>query len=1171
MKLNSIFKDRIDRPIEGVIKADDEASLLLELKEYVLTDEVKKRLEDFLEAYNDYTVANGVWISGFFGSGKSHLLKMLAMLLENRQIEGESALEIFLPKCGDDRLFRANLEKAAKLPSLSILFNIDQKADVISKTQLDALLAVFVKVFDEMCGYYGKQGYIAQFERDLDSRGLYEPFKAAFERAAGIPWNKGREQSLLEAMNIARAYGEVSGEDESIATGILDKYRHQYKVSIEDFAAQVQAYIEQQAPGFRLNFFVDEVGQYIADNIKLMTNLQTIAESLATKCRGQAWIIVTAQEDMGTVVGEMAQKQGNDFSKIQARFANRMKLTSADVEEVISKRLLSKNVDGESLLSAIYQAQTNNFRTLFDFADGAPSYKNFKDREDFIGKYPFIPYQFTLFQSAIQNLSSHNAFEGKHSSVGERSMLGVFQEVAIQIRDTEIGRMATFDLMFEGIRTALKSNIQRSIIQAENHLDDIFAIRLLKALFLVKYVKEFKASVRNLRILMQDSFDQDLPALRKKVEEALNLLEQQSYVERNGEFYQFLTDEEKDIEVEIKHTEVETSDVAEELQKIVFDQVIKQRKIRYGENGPDYPYSKKIDDKLHGKEYELAIHVISPLHENADRPDLLQMQNAGKDDLLVLMPPDERLVLDLLMYKRTEKYCRQNTTLIQQEATRRIIESKNALNGERYEEIKRKVQALMGQAKVFVSTQSIDLGSEDGQTRVLNGFQELISRVYPNLQMLRGASYSENDLQKFLKSDNLLALSEAEQEVLAFIQSNQRGGLRTTMKGLVEKFERKPYGWPYAAILCTLAKVCARGKVDLRSDGNLLEGGDLERALRNSHAHGNLVLEPQVEFSASQIRALKEFYEDFFDKPPVASEAKALGHEIGEEFQGLYSELDKMAVQAFQYPFLKALTPTLEKLKFVKSKPYTWFLSELLKESGSLLDQKESLIDPVRKFMNGPQKGIYEDARSFMQANEANFADLDGDEAKLIENTLNDPECFRGNRMQQVKAQLEILREKLKVQLESEVLRAQEKVEALKSRLAGMDEFKALSTEQQAALASRFDEVNSKLTGQSLIAVIRDNLRRFEDKEYPQYLAQMAAWAHPAPAPKPVTNVSQGTSQAVQTIERKEPRVEYLPLRSVHVAFEGAWLANETEVDCYLDAMRQALVEQIRKGKRIQI
>jgi hypothetical protein len=149
--LKSIFEKPINRPIEGVIKADDQASLRLELEEYVLTNEVEKRLESFLDAYNNYEGANGVWVSGFFGSGKSHLLKILAFLLENRLIEGTPALDLFLPKCGDNQILRGDLKRAVSLPSKSILFNIDQKADVISKTQFDALLAVVVKVFDETC------------------------------------------------------------------------------------------------------------------------------------------------------------------------------------------------------------------------------------------------------------------------------------------------------------------------------------------------------------------------------------------------------------------------------------------------------------------------------------------------------------------------------------------------------------------------------------------------------------------------------------------------------------------------------------------------------------------------------------------------------------------------------------------------------------------------------------------------------------------------------------------------------------------------------------------------------------------------------------------------------------------------------------------------------------
>ena len=1165
--LKNIFDKPVDRPIEGVIKADDEQSLQLELEEYVLTNEVAKRLESFLDAYNNYEGANGVWVSGFFGSGKSHLLKILALLLENRRIEDINALDLFLHKCGDEEFLRADLKRAAGIPSKSILFNIDQKADVISKRQTDALLAVFVKVFDEMRGYYGKQGHIAQFERDLDSRGLYEQFKTSYETVSGRAWKEGREQALLESENIARAYAETTGSDKTSATEILDKYRSEYSVSIEDFAEQVRAYIEGQGPDFRLNFFVDEVGQYIAENVKLMTNLQTIAESLATKCRGRAWMIVTAQEDMETVLGEKGKQQGNDFSKIQDRFANRMKLTSADVAEVIQKRLLMKNDEGLCLLSDIYDAQENNLKTLFDFADGSKSYRNFRDRDHFINSYPFVPYQFDLFQSAIQNLSQHDAFEGKHSSVGERSMLGVFRQVAIQIGNHETGRLATFDLMFEGIRTALKSDIQRAVIQAEKQLDNSLAVQLLKTLFLVKYIKDFKPTARNLSVLVLDGFSQDIPALREKVQEALNLLENQTYVQRNGEFYEYLTDQEKDVEKEIKATEVENVDVLAELEKIVFTDVIKTSKIRYnysssGRQGQDYPYSRKIDDRLYGREHELAINIISPFNEHANaenEPGLRASSTYKSDELFVVMPPDEQMMRDMLMYKKTEKYVRQNISITQQDEVKRILTDKGLRNEDRRASLRQQVRNILEKAKLFVAGREIEVSSDDPQNRIVEGFGELVSRTYANLGMLGDTTYTENDVANYLKQseprlidDDVFSLSESEREVLSFVQGNKNNGVRTTLKSLVERFERKPYGWPYAAVLCTLASLCGWGRLEVWSDGNLLEEEKLIGSLRNSHGHSNIVLEPQVEFTVSQVRALKEFYGGFFDGPPKASEAKALGKETGVVIKELVDSLVSLEKDIAEYPFRNVLAPVLQELKDISGKSYAWYVTELVNNKDNILGMKENIIDPVSRFMNGQQKKIFDDARKFMRDQEHNLAYVEGEEHGQILSTLEDPESFKGKSMQLLKTRVETLQKKVTKQVDAEAAKARETVTALKSRLCGMDELTSLRDEQQRQLSKAFEDVLVIIGLKEQIAVIRDVERCFEESDYNNLLSQITAWTQPS------------------TKTGNAEKIECIPLRNLRISFEKAWLEDETDVDRYLESLRRALLGEISRGKRIQ-
>ena len=585
MRINDLFLKNINRQIEGVIKADDNTMLLTELEEYVITSENESNLNDFLRAYNNYAGGNGVWISGFFGSGKSHLLKMLSIVLENKTIKGKNSLDVFSKKT-DDQFLRAELKKASKIPSDNILFNIDQKADVISSKQADAVLKVFLKVFNEHCGYFGKQPYIAKFERDLDKRGLLEDFKKAFQQQAKIPWEEGREQVEFETENLAQAYGEVTGNSPEKSEDILDRYSKHYHLSIEDFADMVKDYIDSKEDGFRLNFFVDEVGQYIAGETKLMTNLQTIAESLNTKCRGRAWLVVTAQEDMDTVIGDVGGQQSNDFSKIQDRFKIRMKLTSRDVAEVIQKRLLKKKASAHQILAQRYEQEKNNFSTLFSFSDGTKTYKNFKDQEDFIDTYPFIPYQYELFQSSIQQLSDHNALEGKHSSVGERSMLGVFQKVVQTIENEQIGKLATFDKMFEGIKNALKSSIQQAIISAERNIGNKnpLAVKLLKILLLVKYVPQFKSTPENLTTLLIDGFNVNLKKLRQDVQTALNRLETETYIQKAGDRYEYLTDEEKDVEREIKNTDCPRSEVEKELEKLIFEEIFVERKIQFREN-----------------------------------------------------------------------------------------------------------------------------------------------------------------------------------------------------------------------------------------------------------------------------------------------------------------------------------------------------------------------------------------------------------------------------------------------------------------------------------------------------------------------------------------------------------------------------------------------------------
>ena len=1150
MLLNEIFTKDVQRPIEGVIKADDVAHLGTEVEEYVVTNEVAKGLELLLEAYTNYTNANGVWISGFFGSGKSHLLKMLAHLLgdvEGQEFDRAKVIESFRSKA-DGAFLPALLTKAEHIPSKSLLFNIDQKATLISKDQTDALLKVFVKVFDECRGYYGKQGHVAWFERDLDDRGQYEAFKDAYARLAGIPWTQGREQSALEGKSIDNAFAEVSGGE---ATDVIKLYQATYAVSIEDFADEVKAWLDKQPDGYRLNFYVDEVGQFIGSNTHLMLNLQTVVESLNTKCGGRAWVFVTSQEDMDKVVGDRTKQQGNDFTKIQARFKTRMKLTSADVEEVIRKRLLEKNGAGTAELKAIYTVESANFKTLFDFVDGAKTYRNYTDEAHFIGTYPFVSYQFPLFQAAIEGISDHNVFEGRNSSVGERSMLGVVQQVTKDIGNVQVGTLATFDHMFAGIRASLKSAAQRSIDVAERNLDNPLAIRLLKALFLVKYVDSFQATSRNLTVLVYDHFGLDLLALAEDVKEALQLLETQTYVQRNGNIYEYLTNEEQKIEEEIKNVDIDASEVSSQLFKILSGDVLKTNKIRYAKNNQDFQFGIKLDDQVHGQQKELSVHFITP--EYPFSPEETRMHSAGKDELRVILEPDDRVLSDLRLLLKTDKYTKRKQTTSLSAIEEQILRSKAALNREREKELVQRIQGAVGKAELIINASDVPASSHDAVGHVAEGFQELISRTYTQLKLLGGVAYSEQQVAAaadpesgLFGDDALLKTNPAAEEVMSFIVRRESLGEQVTVKTIVEAFGAKPYGWDLAAIEVIVASLIGVTRVTLTVDGNVLKRSEVATALRNTQKHAHEIVAPQKTFDERKVANFRKFCTAFFDEGSTPNDPLELARYGADRLKSKLDEL-KAIVSASNYPFVEQLGDPIELLEQTRGKPDDWYLNEF-NLGDELLEAKENLIDPIQSFLNGSQRSIYDEASTLLTSNSGNLSYLPPRNDENVKKLLTDSNAFRGSKMVQLKQAVDDLRNQIDGIVATSRTSVMVAIEGRKSELLNGDSYAKATPEAQQHVVERVDQILARVASESQVALIQQIGSIFESRDFPTLLDLLTA--------------SHGGG---------EPPKQTVSVKTVVVTGVSGVLETEADVDKYLDALRTALVQTLHTGKRISL
>lgn len=1161
MELKKLFRKDFARPIETVIKADDQTHILLEVDEYVITNEISIKLADFFEQYNNYEGANGVWISGFFGSGKSHLLKILSYVLENRVLNGTHLGKIFAGKVTDDAKLKGDILAGTKIPSESILFNIDQQAQITSKADANAILQVFYKVLYEHQGFYGFQPHVAEFERWLSKEGHYDQFKKKFENEFGKPWTEARKDYVdpLVEDAVAEVLAKIYDTETSKYEVILDKFEDTSKYSIEDFANKVAEYIGKKPKGFRLNFYVDEVGQYIADNTKLMLNLQTIAESLATKCKGQSWIIVTSQEDLEEIVGDESATQSDDFSKIQGRFKIRLPLTSANVDEVIEKRLLDKSENGEEVLASIWEEEKDNLMTLLSFSEAGIQFRNYEDGEDYVNKYPFIPYQFDLFQQCIKSLSRHNAFQGKHASVGERSMLGVFQEVLKDLDDFDERNLISFDKLFEGLRATLRTEVQNSIIVAERQLSSKpLALRILKALFLVKYYDSFKTTLRNISVLLLNSLDQNPNEHETQVEEALNLLEQQTYIQRSGETYEYLTDPEKDIEEEIKATEIDPGEVTELLGTLLFDGIIKENRLQFTDNKQYYEYTRKVDGVLFGREKELTVELVTPNSDNYDNENYFQGHSMGNQThMLMKLASDDRVVKEARLHIQTEKYIKQNQSTSNDDNVKRILFEKGQQNQERKRELIKTLDEMLAGSVVYLNGTTHKVSpTSDGKTKVIYAFQDLVKLAYSKLKMLGDTTFDESRLQNIMKGrqDDLFgsdddSMTPPETEVFNLIQRRKKMSERTTLADLKEHFSQKPYGWPNQAVWCMVAMLFKRGKIETKQDSSLLEDSEFLDALMNNRSHSNTLVMPQIEFDQGQIRKLKQIHRDLFNESNPHNEAKeaaSLFHlKAAEELE----TINGFIAQKQSYPFLSRLTPLAEQLCELRDMDYATLITEIGDMEDDLLDDKEDILDPVKQFMNSNQKKIYDRLRDFESYNQANFDYVnDAEEKEVIDQVKSDPAPYRGNAMKEAKEAMDKLENRVKIELKGERDATIEQIKETIDELKNRDEFTSLNQDHQKKVLSPLKDELQKAENERFIGNLRDQRNRLGDI-YTRQLNKIIELSTPD--------------------DEADSKPQYIKQSKIHIKFDKKELTTEEDVNEYLKEAKKALVSHINKNRKI--
>ncbi|MFZ5859109.1 MAG: BREX system P-loop protein BrxC [Spirochaetota bacterium] len=1158
--LKEILNKDITRPIDGVIKAGDESHILQEVEEYVITREIDRELRHFVEHYSrsiqdgSRFPFNGVWISGYFGSGKSHLLKMLSLVLSNRRINGTSLKDIFLAKI-QDAIFRADFEKIIEHPSTSILFNIEQMAESAKNRSYDPVLFAFWRMFNRIRGYYDESGPLANFERDLDEEGQLAHFKDFYLQKNAIAWEEARPKALLLGrrtfIRTLAAFKDFSEEETS---NIIASYEKNFSLTVDGFCREVAAWLKSRPDRrHRINFFVDEVGQFIAGNVNYMLSLQTVTETLGVATGERAWVFVTSQEAIDKIVGDAAQRQSVDFSKIIARFKFRIALSSADVREVIQRRLLEKNERGTELLRDFYHAEKDSMRTVFSFREGGKNI-HYRHEEDFVYSYPFPAYQYDLLQEALHGLGEHNAFIGRHVSRGERSMLEMFQDVGKAYKDKELFSIAPFDAMYDGIRSTLDTGLIMAINQAEHNLDNPLAVRILKALLLVKYVRGFRATLENLKVLLTESLDGNSAQFETNLRETLAQLERQTYIRRTGEIYEYLTNDEKDAEEEIQRIAIDNAQYRKFLADQLFGEIIRTSKIRYEQNGEDYAFQKAVDDESPKGQGDLVIRLITPWHPDAGNRNAILTRAMGRKELAVFLPDDASFMEELETYHKTSSWLNMIDANLPKYA--RIVADKRAHNADRIKSIRERAKELFASAEFAVGDEEIQANGGSAIDRIERAFQDLVRRSYPNLRMIQ-THYTQESLRNILYrtaeliDEGTIARTEAETEMLSWIQRKFAASQSVTLALLKEEFSRGAYGWYEWAILCTVALLFVHQEIELSRAAEVLGRDEVFNTLNQNRGHESVSIKPTPKVSAADVERLKKLHFELFHKENDKPTPKECGIEFKTALLELRKTLDEEIHKAPDFTFVDSLRKASQQLEALIKREWHYFLEQYNEYAPDLHILVEETVEPAITFLKGPNVETWKKIDAWLDENHDNLNELDMPDAiSAIRAYRASPDLYKTSETKHAKDLWNSLVEKQKHLLEDHRKEAPERIQAQYRKLQEVPEWQTAPEEVRESIRTEFDKLKEMSEKARSFGTIRDIGLTQAQKVYENSLRRLAP---------PKTSASYS------------PKVEYATAEERKVPYGKSFLQTEQDVDEYAAALARKWKELVASGKRIQL
>jgi hypothetical protein len=864
MPIRDLFLRDLGRKIEGVVKVYDHGALAQEIREFVLTDWTEEKLKSILDSFTESLDARrkraqplddmGVWISGFFGSGKSHFAKLVGYLLQNHVADpqsGETAMDLFEKHLHDGRYVRDIKRRLGEIrlstTVKTVAFEIKSKQTLNNPNSIAEIL---LSTFYESLGY-ADAIYLARIEKRLEARGRYGDFKSEYARLFGQPWEEGRREHEFNRHRIAKTMAAIGlYESEAAATeGIKDAYRLE-RITAESVAQELVEWVDSQpTSGGRqphLLFVVDEMGQFIGDDRNKIEELRALVEQLGNQGKGKIWLVVTSQQALEQVC-DRANLQLPLLGKLDARFCVKVGLISDDINKVVGERILKKREAKIAELAALYGEHQGFLSQLADLKSTRTL--GTLDRESFLASYPFLPETIKLAQDIFEALS------GFRISGGVRSMISVTQDVTRALADSDVGALASLDQVFDAIEKDLYSQeyLGASGIQAIRESAErvpgtpVPPPRVLKVLWLLQRVTFVPRTPEVIAKLLVRDVREDLAALRAGVEHTLNALQGAGYVakdEASGE-YKYLNEKERTIEQEVQRIVRDMGlgpavRQAKELLKtrILTKGKLDQFQIRYGKSQALFGYNVQLDGEDLATVSEITVSFMGPLSaKKKDRAEIERENKArgtkGRTLYWIASTPDA-LEARLKRYEALRKVTEdERFTKDTAKSTQDALAEKRKELAALEESLARDLERSFREGRMYVSGEEHELdGSRDLKTGLQDAGRTLVGNLYTRFadadkrydfrsltRILNPAEKKLHEVEADLDLFDSQGMLQRERPLLATVlevlKDLEDENKPTDGASLLAFFAKIPFGWPSEIVRLTLAAALRGGAIYL--------------------------------------------------------------------------------------------------------------------------------------------------------------------------------------------------------------------------------------------------------------------------------------------------------------------------------------------------------------------